>query len=70
MHQGWEEEEALRAMTLYPAQLFGLDDRIGSIEPGKDADLVFMNGRPFSMTSSVTRVMVDGEVVFEKGFKN
>ena len=70
VRQGWEEEEALRAMTLYPAQLFGLDDRIGSIEPGKDADLVFLNGNPFSMTSTVKRVMVDGEVVFERGLKN
>lgn len=60
VREGWDENDALRAMTIDPARFFGLDDRIGSIEKGKDADLVFVRGQPFSLTGVVTRVMVDG----------
>jgi len=67
VREGWSSREALRAMTLYPARIFGIDDRIGSIEKGKDADLVFLTGDPFSFSSRVRRVMVDGELVFQEG---
>ncbi len=66
VREGWNTREALRALTLSPAQIFGVDDRIGSIEKGKDADLVFLTGDPFRMASRVTRVMVDGELIFEE----
>jgi hypothetical protein len=67
VREGWSSREALRAMTLYPARIFGIDDRIGSIEKGKDADLVFLTGDPFSFSSRIRRVMVDGELVFQEG---
>jgi len=63
VHDGWSLREALAAMTIRPAQIFGLDEQVGSIEEGKDADLVFLSGEPFAMTTRVVRVMVEGEMV-------
>ncbi len=56
-------EEALKAITLNPAKLLGLDQRIGSIEKGKDGDLVLYDGDPFEYTTHVCRVIIDGQVV-------
>jgi len=58
--------EALRAITLTPAELLGIANRVGSIEAGKDADLVLLNGDPLHITTRVERVLVDGKVVFGK----
>lgn len=60
---GFPFEDALRAITINPAKLLGIDNQVGSIEPGKDADLVLYNGDPFEYTSNVCMVMIDGEVV-------
>ena len=60
---GLSLEEALAAVTLTPARLAGVDDRVGSIEVGKDADLVLWNGTPFEATSSIVGVVLDGELV-------
>ncbi|MCP3981014.1 MAG: amidohydrolase family protein [bacterium] len=65
VHYGLAPAAALRAITLAPAKLLGLDDRIGSIEPGMDADLVLFDGDPFEYTSHVCRVIVDGQTVSE-----
>lgn len=65
VHNGWSQREALAAMTIRPAQIFGLDEQVGSIEEGKDADLVFLSGDPFTMTTRVVRVMVEGEMVLD-----
>ncbi|MHC4545246.1 MAG: amidohydrolase family protein [Planctomycetota bacterium] len=62
---GMDEEEAFRAITIYPAKLLGVDDRIGSIEQGKDADLVILSGRPFDFRSRVEKVVVNGQIVYE-----
>jgi imidazolonepropionase-like amidohydrolase len=62
---GMDEEEAFRAITIYPARLLHVDDRIGSIEQGKDADLVIMSGGPFDFRSRVEKVIVNGKVVYE-----
>ena len=63
---GMDPQEALKALTLYPAQMFQLADRIGSIERGKDADLVvFAGGGPFEPTSRIVFVMVNGKVVVD-----
>ena len=59
-------EEALRTITLAPAQILGIDDRVGSIAPGKDADLVLFDGDPFEYTSHVCHVIADGEVVVDE----
>ena len=60
---GMSEIEALKLVTLNPAKQLRVDDRVGSIEVGKDADLVLYDGDPFEYTSHVCKVLVEGEVV-------
>jgi imidazolonepropionase-like amidohydrolase len=60
--EGLSPEETLAAVTLTPARLLGVDDRVGSLEPGKDADLVLLDGDPFGGLSRVEAVLVRGEV--------
>ncbi|REJ77826.1 MAG: amidohydrolase [Acidobacteria bacterium] len=63
---GVPEEEALKMITLNPAKQLGIDKRTGSIEVGKDADVVIWSGHPFSPYSHVETTMVDGEVFFDR----
>lgn len=62
-HAGLDEEDALAAITISAACIVGLEDRLGSITPGKDADLVIMDGHPFHWRSHVTHVFIDGKEV-------
>lgn len=59
---GLDREAALRALTIDAARILGLDDRVGSLEPGKDADLVLYEGDPFEYTTQVCEVLIDGVV--------
>lgn len=61
---GLDEEKALRAVTVEAAKVLGLNDRIGSLEPGKDADVVIMDGHPFDVRSRVVKVLVSGQIVY------
>ncbi len=54
---------ALEALTLQAARILGIDDRVGSLAPGKDADLVLFDGDPFEYTTRVCGVIIDGEPV-------
>lgn len=63
---GVPEQDALQMITLNPAKQLGIDKRTGSIEVGKDADLVIWNGHPFSVYSRVDTTMIDGEVFFDR----
>jgi imidazolonepropionase-like amidohydrolase len=63
VNKGLDPEEALKALTLYPAKLFRIDDRVGSLAPGKDADLIIFNGDPFEMGSSIEHVISGGKEV-------
>ncbi len=63
---GLSPEEALRALTVSAAGILGVADRVGSLEPGRDADLVVFSGDPLLPTSRVRLVMIDGTVVFEE----
>lgn len=63
VHNGLSREDALHAITLAPARILGLDERIGSLEVGKDADFALFDGDPFEYTSHVCMVLVEGEVV-------
>jgi len=65
MRGGLSFDAALEAVTLAPARLVGIDDRTGSVEVGKDADLVLWNGAPFEATSAVIGVIVDGYLVLD-----
>ena len=63
-----DESAALRAITLTPAEILGVDDRVGSIETGKDADLVILSGHPFDVAHCrVEQVLIEGESVFRRG---
>lgn len=60
---GCSFEDALRMVTLDAARILGVDQRVGSLEPGKDADFALYDGDPFEYTSHCTMVVIDGEVV-------
>jgi imidazolonepropionase-like amidohydrolase len=57
---GLDRDAALRAVTLTPAQLWGVADRVGSLEAGKDADVVIWSGDPFELTTGAERVFIKG----------
>jgi imidazolonepropionase-like amidohydrolase len=63
---GLPEDEVLRAVTLYPAQILGVADRLGSLETGKDADVIILDGPPLSMKTWVESVFVGGELVYTR----
>mgnify|MGYP005849909823 CR=1 FL=1 len=61
---GMPEEEALKAITINPAKILKLDERIGSLEIGKDADLVVMSGDPLDWRTRVEAVFINGKNVY------
>ena len=61
--EGLSFEQALEAVTLAPARMFGIADRLGSLEPGKEADLVIWPGDPFELTNYPDTVIIRGERV-------
>ncbi|ORZ41459.1 hypothetical protein BCR44DRAFT_122724 [Catenaria anguillulae PL171] len=67
---GLAEQSVLKALTLTPAKLLGLDYRVGSIDVGKDADVVIWPANPFTVGSLPDVVIVDGAVAFEKSAKD
>lgn len=62
---GATEEEALRMITLNPAWIIGVDDRVGSIDVGKDADLVVWSANPLSTYARAEKVYIDGDLFFD-----
>jgi imidazolonepropionase-like amidohydrolase len=60
------EDEAIKWITINPAWALGLDDRIGSIEVGKNADLVLWSGDPFSVYTRSEKVWIDGALLFDR----
>ena len=60
---GMDEYEALRAITINPAEHIGIADRVGSLEEGKDADVVIVDGCPFDVTGVIKHVLINGEDV-------
>ncbi|MCL1945233.1 MAG: amidohydrolase family protein [Firmicutes bacterium] len=61
---GLDKYQALKAITIYAAEIIGLQDRLGSIKVGKDADLVLWDGHPFDATAKATNVIINGKVVY------
>ncbi|MCC7169685.1 MAG: amidohydrolase family protein [Planctomycetes bacterium] len=61
---GLSREAGLRAITLSAAEILGVADRVGSLEAGKDGDVVVLNGDPLSITTSVVATWVDGELAW------
>ena len=63
IRNGITEQQALTAITSDAAKHLGVDDRVGSIEPGKDADLVIWSGNPFDLRSKPEAVFINGQVI-------
>jgi len=66
VREGMDEAEALKAITINAAEITGIDDRVGSIEPGKDADIAIFDGHPFEIRSKVVNTIINGKVVYER----
>jgi imidazolonepropionase-like amidohydrolase len=69
-HHGLPEEVALQMVTINPARILGIEEHAGSIDPGKDADLVLWSGDPLEISSRAERVYIDGKLVYtpKEGF--
>lgn len=63
---GGDPYRMLRALTIHPAESFGLDDHVGSLEVGKDADVVLYDGDPLDPRTRVMRVWIDGDMQFDR----
>ena len=63
---GLSPEQALAAVTIDAARILGVADRVGSLEPGKDADIALYDGDPLEYTTHCTAVLVDGVVASEE----
>jgi len=64
--QGLERNQALQAVTLTAARILGVDDRIGSLDVGKDADIVILSGQPLSSMTQVEMVLIQGKTVYNR----
>ena len=65
VREGLSEQKALEGITILPARNLRVDDRVGSIEPGKDADLVLWNQHPFHFSAKPLWTMINGKVVYQ-----
>jgi len=63
---GLVPELALKSLTINAAEILGIAKRLGTIEVGKDADLVILNGDPLELTSGVEMVIIDGNIVYQR----
>jgi imidazolonepropionase-like amidohydrolase len=66
VREGLPEEVALETVTRHPAEILGIEDRVGTLEPGTDADLVVWDGPFYRFDTSSQHVFVDGEHVFDR----
>ncbi len=62
---GLDRDTALRAVTLSPAEMLGLDYRLGSLQPGRDANLVILDGDVFDARAGIQRVLIEGKTVYD-----
>lgn len=67
VREGLDRETALRSITINPARIMGLDDRIGSLAPGKDAHVAIWSGDPLDAMSTVERAYVGGRQIYGNG---
>lgn len=63
--KGMDYGEALKTITINPAKILGIDERVGSIEEGKDADIAVFNGDPLKIKTKTLLTIIDGKVVYE-----
>lgn len=63
---GMDKKTALRSITRNAAEILGVANRLGSIQQGKDADLIILNGDPLELTSTVIAVIINGDIVYQR----
>jgi len=63
---GLDEETAMEAITITPAEMLGIADRVGSLQVGKDADIIVLDGHPFHYNTFVEKTFVNGKLMYEK----
>lgn len=63
VRNGMREDDALKAITIWPAEILGVADQIGSLQEGKDADIVVWDGKPLNLDSAPQFVLINGKVV-------
>jgi imidazolonepropionase-like amidohydrolase len=63
---GMDPIEALKAITINPAETIGVGDRVGSLEPGKDADIIILSESPFSVRTVVETVILNGKISYQR----
>ncbi len=66
VREGMCEDEGLRAITINPAEVLGIHDRVGSLEPGKDADLAIFDGNPLMNFTRCEMTMIEGEILYRR----
>ena len=64
--RGFTEEDALKAVTLWPAEILGIDGRVGTLAQGKDGDIAIFSRHPLDMYARVDMTLIDGEVVYDR----
>jgi adenine deaminase len=65
-HGGMSADEALKLVTIYPAQQLRIDNKVGSLEAGKDADFVVWSGNPLSNYARVNQTWIEGRKYFDR----
>jgi imidazolonepropionase-like amidohydrolase len=63
---GMSEEAALKGLTIYPAEMLDLGSRVGTLDPGKDADFIILSGQPFSVYTHVLETWIEGQKIFDR----
>lgn len=66
VREGMKEEDALKAITIHAAEILGVEDRVGSLEPGKDADVIVVDGPILEVKSRMKRVFINGKQVWQE----
>ena len=66
VREGMPEDEAFKAITINAAEIIGVEDRVGSLEVGKDADIVVFSGHPFDYRTVAELVLVDGQPAYQR----
>ena len=66
VREGMDEQKALEGITLTAARNLGISDKVGSLETGKDADIVLWNHHPFHFLAKPEMTMIDGQIVYTK----
>jgi imidazolonepropionase-like amidohydrolase len=66
VREGMDEADALKAITINAAELTEIGERVGSLEKGKDADVIIMDGHPLEFKTKVVTTIINGQVVYER----